>query len=43
MKSQQNPFGKVIGSTMVIVGTVIGAGILALPIVAAKLGFVLLF
>jgi len=38
---QQNSIGRQVGSTLIIIGTVIGAGILALPIIAAKLGFIL--
>jgi tyrosine-specific transport protein len=33
-------FGKRLGSTMLVVGTCIGAGILALPLVGAQVGFV---
>ena len=39
MENSQNSFTKVFGCIMIIVGTMIGAGILALPIITAKLGF----
>ncbi|MDE4994658.1 amino acid transporter, partial [Francisella tularensis subsp. holarctica] len=32
---------KILGSIMIIVGTIIGGGILALPIITAKLGVVI--
>ena len=35
----QIPLSKQIGSVMIIIGTEVGAGILALPIITAKLGF----
>ena len=41
MKKSNNSILKLFGSTMIIVGTMIGAGILALPIITAKLGFVI--
>ena len=41
MNNSQNSSIKIFGSIMIIVGTMIGAGILALPIITAKLGFVL--
>ena len=39
MENSQNSFTKVFGCIMIIVGTMIGAGILALPIITSKLGF----
>ncbi|MFZ9035132.1 MAG: amino acid permease [Francisellaceae bacterium] len=36
----QNSFAKQLGCTMIVTGTEIGAGILALPIISAKLGFI---
>ena len=39
MENSQNSFVKILGCIMIIVGTMIGAGILALPIITAKLGF----
>lgn len=39
MENSQNSFIKILGCIMIIVGTMIGAGILALPIITAKLGF----
>ena len=39
--TQQNSKIRIFGSIMIIVGTMIGAGILALPIITAKLGFLL--
>ncbi|MBK2020947.1 amino acid transporter [Francisella philomiragia] len=41
MNNRQNSFIKILGSIMIIVGTMIGGGILALPIITAKLGFVI--
>lgn len=41
MQDQQNSIIKILGSIMIIVGTMIGGGILALPIITAKLGFVI--
>ena len=41
MNNSQNSGIKIFGSVMIIVGTMIGAGILALPIITAKLGFLL--
>lgn len=41
MNDSQNSFIKILGSIMIIVGTMIGGGILALPIITAKLGFVI--
>lgn len=41
MENSQNSFIKILGGIMIIVGTMIGAGILALPIITAKLGFLL--
>lgn len=41
MDNSQNSFIKILGSIMIIVGTMIGGGILALPIITAKLGFVI--
>ncbi|API87404.1 amino acid permease [Francisella uliginis] len=41
MNNSQNSFIKILGSIMIIVGTMIGGGILALPIITAKLGFVI--
>ncbi len=41
METSQNSFLKILGCIMIIVGTMIGAGILALPIITAKLGFLL--
>lgn len=41
MHNTQNSKLRIFGSIMIIVGTMIGAGILALPIITAKLGFVL--
>ncbi|AXA34231.1 MULTISPECIES: amino acid permease [Francisella] len=41
MQNTENSFIKVLGCIMIIVGTMIGAGILALPIITAKLGFLL--
>lgn len=41
MQNTENSFTKVLGCIMIIVGTMIGAGILALPIITAKLGFLL--
>ena len=35
----KNPLSKIIGSILIIIGTEIGAGILALPIVSAQVGF----
>lgn len=37
--STKNNTGKFIGSTMILIGTIIGAGMLALPMVGAKAGF----
>ena len=34
-------FGKIVGSILIIVGTCVGAGILALPIVCANVGFIM--
>ena len=39
MENSQNSFIKILGCTMIIIGTVVGGGILALPIITAKLGF----
>ncbi|MFT4693307.1 MAG: tyrosine-specific transport protein [Francisella sp.] len=41
MENSQNSFVKILGCIMIIVGTMIGAGILALPIITAKLGFLI--
>ncbi|KEI34803.1 tyrosine-specific transport protein [Francisella sp. W12-1067] len=41
MDNAQNSLIKILGSIMIIVGTMIGGGILALPIITAKLGFVI--
>ncbi|QIV96539.1 amino acid permease [Allofrancisella inopinata] len=41
MDNSQNSLIKILGSIMIIVGTMIGGGILALPIITAKLGFVI--
>lgn len=41
MHHSQNSLIKILGSIMIIVGTMIGGGILALPIITAKLGFVI--
>ncbi|AIT09929.1 amino acid transporter [Candidatus Francisella endociliophora] len=41
MNNSQNSLIKIFGSIMIIVGTMIGGGILALPIITAKLGFVI--
>ncbi len=39
--NQKNSLIRIIGSIMIIIGTMIGAGILALPIVTAQLGFLI--
>lgn len=41
MHHSQNSLIKILGSIMITVGTMIGGGILALPIITAKLGFVI--